>query len=140
MEVWMYAGESVRMREEGESEEGEVRLGVTCAKEIRLRHFILTDRPREGSAKPPETLSLSLLPPSLCRSYPYFLSTVTLALSLSIIPLSLCHLLLFTVSTFIVYFVFSLQHTCSFTASLLVRTFPFVSLCSKSFLFHFQKS
>lgn len=46
-------------REEGgseeEEEEGEVRLGVTCANEIRPPHSILTDRPGEGSAKPPET-------------------------------------------------------------------------------------
>lgn len=41
-------------REEGgREEEGEVRLEVTCAKEIRPPHSILTDRPGEGSAIPP---------------------------------------------------------------------------------------
>lgn len=50
-------GRKVRVRKR------EVRLGVTCAKEIRPPHSILTDRPGEGWAKPPETHTH--LPPSL---------------------------------------------------------------------------
>lgn len=50
-------------REEGGSEEEEVRLGVTCAKEIRPPHSILTDRPGEGSAEP--SPRDTHLPPSL---------------------------------------------------------------------------
>lgn len=49
---------------------GGVRLGVTCAKEIRPAHSILTDRPGEGSAQPPRhthmhTPARTHLPPSL---------------------------------------------------------------------------
>ena len=56
---------------------GEVRLGVTCAKEIRPPHSVLNDRPGEGSANTPETrtslhpsaaITLSLGHHSLCLS------------------------------------------------------------------------
>lgn len=42
------------MREDEEEEKGEVRLGVTCAKEIRPPHSILSDRPRGGLSKAPK--------------------------------------------------------------------------------------